>query len=108
MPGITLPRNVIYYSSNANPIPLAGIASLPYTDVIVAFLVPDGNLNLVGAGGAFDANLKKQDPDAATGRKECSDLIWGSDIRILCLPKLHPQCEWVGEADSQLCDQQWL
>src|SRR6516164_5787471 len=58
MPGITPPRNVIYYSSNANPIPLAGIASLPYTDVIVAFLVPDGNLNLVGAGGAFDGNLQ--------------------------------------------------
>src|SRR5271165_5435216 len=51
-------RNVIYYSSNANQIPLAGIANLPYTDIIVAFLVPDGNLNLVGAGGAFDDNLQ--------------------------------------------------
>jgi mannan endo-1,4-beta-mannosidase len=51
-------RNVIYFSSNANQIPLAGIANLPYTDVIVAFLVPDGNLNLQGAGGAFDGNLQ--------------------------------------------------
>ncbi|MBV8362756.1 MAG: LysM peptidoglycan-binding domain-containing protein [Deltaproteobacteria bacterium] len=58
MLGITPPRNVIYYSSNANPIPLAGIANLPYTDVIIAFLVPDNNLNLVGAGGAFDDNLQ--------------------------------------------------
>jgi chitinase len=51
------PRNVIYFNSKANPIPLAGIGNLPYTDVIVAFLVPDDNLNLVGAGGAFDSNL---------------------------------------------------
>jgi hypothetical protein len=43
MAGIIPPRNVIYFSSNANQIPLAGIANLPYTDVIVAFLVPDGN-----------------------------------------------------------------
>jgi mannan endo-1,4-beta-mannosidase len=58
MAGIILPRNVIYFSSNANQIPLAGIANLPYTDVIVAFLVPDGNLKLQGAGGAFDGNLQ--------------------------------------------------
>ena len=58
MAGTAPPRNVIYFSSNANKIPLAGIANLPYTDVIAAFLVPDGNLNLVGAGGAFDDNLK--------------------------------------------------
>jgi chitinase len=51
-------RNVIYFSSNANQIPLPGIVKLPYTDVIVAFLVPDDNLNLVGAGGAFDDNLQ--------------------------------------------------
>jgi hypothetical protein len=52
------PRNVIYYNSNANQIPLAGIASLSYTDVIIGFLVPDSNLNLIGAGGAFDSNLQ--------------------------------------------------
>src|SRR6516164_1740149 len=51
-------HNVIYFSSNANQISLPGIADLPYTDVIVAFLVPDDNLNLVGAGGAFDDNLQ--------------------------------------------------
>ncbi|MBV9286943.1 MAG: hypothetical protein JO288_03830, partial [Hyphomicrobiales bacterium] len=50
-------HNVIYFSSNANQVPLSGIAELPYTDVIVGFLVPDDNLNLVGAGGAFDDNL---------------------------------------------------
>jgi chitinase len=58
MAGITPPRNVIYFSSNANQRPLSGIANLPYTDVIVAFLVPDSNLKLVGAGGAFDDNLQ--------------------------------------------------
>jgi chitinase len=51
-------HNVIYFSSNANQIPLPGIADLPYTDVIVAFLVPDDDLNLVGAGGAFHDNLQ--------------------------------------------------
>ena len=56
-------RNVIYYNDNANQIPLAGIANLPYTDVIVGFLVPgpDGT-TLVGGGGphggAFDDQLK--------------------------------------------------
>ena len=58
MAGTAPPRNVVYFSSKANQTPLPGIANLPYTDVIVAFLVPDGNLNLVGAGGAFDGNLK--------------------------------------------------
>jgi chitinase len=53
------PRNVIYFSSNANQIPLAGISSLPYTDVIVGFLVPDGNLDLHGDGGAFGDNLQR-------------------------------------------------
>jgi chitinase len=58
MAGTAPPRNVVYFSSNANQIPLAGIANLPYTDVIVAFLIPDSHLNLVGAGGAFDDNLQ--------------------------------------------------
>jgi chitinase len=53
------PRNVIYFSSNANQIPLAGISNLPYTDVIVGFLVPDGNLDLHGDGGAFGDNLQR-------------------------------------------------
>jgi chitinase len=51
-------RNVIYFSSKSNQIPLSGIANLPYTDVIVAFLVPKDKLNLGGAGGAFDDNLQ--------------------------------------------------
>jgi chitinase len=58
MAGTDPPRNVIYYSSNANEIPLAGIANLPYTEVIIGFLVPDSNLNLTGAGGAFDDSLQ--------------------------------------------------
>jgi chitinase len=58
MADTTSPRNVIYYNSNANPISLAGIANLAYTDVIVAFLIPDSNLNLIGSGGAFGANLQ--------------------------------------------------
>jgi chitinase len=58
MTGTNPPRNVIYYNSDANQIPLAGIANLLYTDVIVAFLVPDNNLNLIGNGGAFNDNLQ--------------------------------------------------
>jgi mannan endo-1,4-beta-mannosidase len=60
VPGTNPPRNVIYYSSNANSIPLGEISSLRYTDVIIAFLIPDpnGGFNLIGSGGAFDDNLK--------------------------------------------------
>jgi chitinase len=58
MPDSTLPRNVIYFSSKANPIPLSGIGTLPYTDIIVGFLVPDAGLNLHGAGGAFNSDLQ--------------------------------------------------
>jgi chitinase len=56
-------RNAIYYNDNANQIPLAGIVNLPYTDVIIGFLVPgpDGT-TLVGGGGpnggAFDDQLQ--------------------------------------------------
>lgn len=52
------PRNVIYYNSNANSISLTGIANLSYTDVIVAFLVPDSNLNLYLAGGVSLPDLE--------------------------------------------------
>ena len=58
MPDTLPPRNVIYFSSGANRIPLAEIGSLPYTDVIVAFLVPDDDLVLHGSGGAFNSNLQ--------------------------------------------------
>ena len=58
MPDTVPPRNVIYFSSGANQIPLAGIGSLPYTDVIIAFLVPDDDLILRGSGGAFNSNLQ--------------------------------------------------
>jgi chitinase len=52
----TPPRNVIYYNSGSNPIPVVGIGDLPYTDVILAFLVPGDNFNLTGQGGAFDSD----------------------------------------------------
>lgn len=58
MSSVMPPRNVIYFSSGANQIPLAGIAGLPYTDVIIAFLVPDDDLMLQGSGGAFNSNLR--------------------------------------------------
>jgi chitinase len=58
MADTTPPRNVIYFSSNANQISLADIGNLPYTDVIIGFLVPNSNLKLVGAGGAFNDNLQ--------------------------------------------------
>jgi chitinase len=58
MASIAPPRNVIYFNSKANQICMPGIGGLSYTDVILASLVPDGNLNLVGAGGAFDSNLR--------------------------------------------------
>ncbi|HTD15983.1 MAG TPA: glycoside hydrolase family 18 protein, partial [Chthoniobacterales bacterium] len=54
----TPPRNIIYFDSKANQIPLEGIGTLPYTDIIIGFLVPDGNLDLVGAGGAFNKDLQ--------------------------------------------------
>ena len=50
------PRNIIYYNSGANG-SLETLVDLPYTDVIVAFLIPDGGCQLTGAGGAFGSNL---------------------------------------------------
>ncbi len=70
MSGTAPPRNVIYYNSNVdpnnNPAPLTDIVGLPYTDVILAFLVPDGNFNLMGQGGAFgsDGNPNQNDVQA--------------------------------------------
>jgi chitinase len=52
-------RNVIYYNSSNNQISLAGIAQLPYTDVIIANIQPTSasDLTLQGYGPAFDNNL---------------------------------------------------
>jgi chitinase len=58
MSDTTPPRNIIYFDSKANQIPMEGIAALPYTDIIVGFLVPDANLVLHGAGGAFNNDLQ--------------------------------------------------
>jgi chitinase len=58
MPEPTPPRNVIYFDSNANQIPMERIGTLAYTDVIVGFLVPDANFQLLGAGGAFNKDLQ--------------------------------------------------
>ena len=46
------PRNVVYFRHATNLISLAGIANLPYTDVIVGFLIP-GSIGLTGDGPAF-------------------------------------------------------
>jgi chitinase len=46
------PRNVVYFRRATNPISLAGIANLPYTDVIVGFLIP-GSTGLTGDGPAL-------------------------------------------------------
>jgi hypothetical protein len=48
MSDTTPPRNIICFSSDANQIPLAGIDTLPCTDIIVGFLIPDASLNLQG------------------------------------------------------------
>lgn len=53
MPG----RNVIYYNSNNSQIPLAGIANLPYTDVILGFLYPDDNGVQLGGDWTNDESL---------------------------------------------------
>jgi len=53
------PRNVIYFFRAANPISLAGIANLPYTDVILGFLIPDSTVTgLMGNGPAFTDTLQ--------------------------------------------------
>jgi chitinase len=53
------PRNVIYFFRAANPMSLAGIANLPYTDVILGFLIPDSTVTgLVGDGPAFTDTLQ--------------------------------------------------
>ncbi len=73
----TPPRNVIYYNDAANQIPLAGIASLAYTDVILGFLLPDpdGSGNLTGqaynsdpdsSNSTFDSNGNPNQDDIIT------------------------------------------
>jgi chitinase len=53
------PRNVIYFYNATNPISLAGIANLPYTDVILGFLIPDSTvMGLIGDGPVFTDTLE--------------------------------------------------
>ena len=58
------PRNVIYFFRPTNPLPLAGIANLPYTDVILGFLIPKNSsvTELMGDGAhsAFTDTLQLQ------------------------------------------------
>jgi chitinase len=54
--GKDMARNVIYYNQSNSQYTLAEIANLPYTDVILEYLLTDGNLNVYGDGGAFDSN----------------------------------------------------
>lgn len=51
-----LPRNVIYFFHATNAIPLAGIANLPYTDVIIGFLIPNSTGGLKGDGSSSPFN----------------------------------------------------
>ncbi len=55
------PRHVIYYHGHTNPIPLAGIAALPYTHVVLASLIPASvcDLRLVGSSDAFGPGLRQ-------------------------------------------------
>jgi chitinase len=59
-PPYPLPRHVIYFFHATNAIPLAGIANLPYTDVIIGFLIPNSSGGLKGDGPALS------DTDTAT------------------------------------------
>jgi len=59
-------RNVIYFLGKNSQIPLAGIANLPYTDVILAFLYPDANGNLQLGGDAFNAPTQSLQGDVRT------------------------------------------
>jgi len=68
----TPPRNVIYYNNAANPISLAGIASLAYTDVILGFLLPDGNGNLTGQAYNSDGGNDTFDPN---GNPDPNDIM---------------------------------
>jgi chitinase len=52
-PPYPLPRHVIYFFHDTNPISLAGIANLPYTDVIIGFLIPNSTGGLKGDGVAL-------------------------------------------------------
>ena len=79
----TPPRNVIYYDNNSNPISLAEISGLPYTDVILAFLVPGSNFNLAGQGGAFgsDGNPDPNDIQALQSAGKNVLISVGGDIK---------------------------
>jgi chitinase len=53
------PRNVVYFFHTTNPISLAGIANLSYTDVILGFLIPNSNVTgLVKDGAAFPDTIQ--------------------------------------------------
>ena len=84
----TPPRNVIYYNDGSNPIPLARISGLPYTDVILAFLIPGGNLSLTGHGGAFgsDGNPNPDDIQALQNA--------GKNVLISVGGEYFPSSDW--------------
>ena len=70
----TPPRNVIYYNDAANPIPLAGIARLAYTDVILGFLLPGGNGGLTGQAYNSDPGSSNSTFDS-NGNPNLEDII---------------------------------
>ena len=86
----TPPRNVIYYNDGSNPIPLAGIGGLPYTDVILAFLVPGDNLTLMGQGGAFGSNGNPNPEDVQALQNVGKNVL----ISVGGATKYFPSSDW--------------
>ena len=110
-------RNMIYYNDNANQIPLAGIANLnlPYTDVIIGFLVPGpaGDGTLVGGGGpnggAFDDQLQNNIRILRNAGRRVLISVGGSTFPSSAYEFY--AAVWgihFAEADNQLCDRLWL
>jgi hypothetical protein len=92
MSDTTPPRNIIYFSSDANQIPLAGIGALRYTDIIVGFLIPDASLNLHGAGGAFNSDLQSNIQTLQNAGKNVLISVGGGEdshpLPIKVMPKM--------------------
>jgi chitinase len=82
-------RNVIYYNNNSNPITLAEIANLPYTDVILAFAVVNQFLAVEGNGGAFPVTLDTERAIRALQNAGKNVLVsFGGD------PSTFPSSDW--------------
>ncbi len=85
MAGTAPPRNVIYYNGANNQIPLAEIAHLPYTDIIIANLQPTSasDLTLQGYGPAFDNNLQRNIQALQNAGKNVLISFGGANSQVL-------------------------